>query len=79
MEGGAARMAGKPQTKILLTLGEDLKERMSNTLAWTMPHTGITSQQAFVRKAIADLCKQLEDQHNGGAPFAPTAKTADPQ
>ena len=68
-----------PQTKILLTLGEDLKERMSTTIAWTMPHTGVTSQQAFVRKAIAELCKRLEDQHNGGEPFAPTAKATDSQ
>lgn len=54
---------------ILLSVPEDLKERMVNTITWTQPHTGIGQQQKFIRKAILDLCERLERDHNQGNPF----------
>ena len=56
---------------ILLSLPEDLKERMVNTITWTLPHTGIGQQQKFIRRAISDLCDRLERQFNNGEPFEP--------
>lgn len=64
-------MAGP--AKILLSLEDDVKARMVNTLDWTRPHTGIKSQQQFIRKAIEALCDDLEKRYNDGAPFAETA------
>ena len=58
---------------ILLSLPEELKTRMVNTIAWTTPRTGIRHQQAFIRKGIEDLCAQLERDHNNGHPFDPIA------
>lgn len=62
------RMTG-PIKDILLSLPEDEKERMVNTIAWTTPHTGLKHQSRFIRKAIANLCEQLETKYNQGAPF----------
>ena len=39
---------------ILLSVPEDLKDRMVNTIAWTRPFTGIHQQQKFIRKGIAE-------------------------
>ena len=59
---------------ILLSVPDDLKDRMVNTIAWTTPHTGITHQQKFIRRGIAELCDRLEKQFNDGKPFpAPAA------
>jgi len=44
---------------------------MVNTIAWTQPHTGISTQQKFIRRAIIDLCQQLEHDLNGGRAFEP--------
>lgn len=85
--GGAARSANGAATEpfykrlggskdILLSLPEDLKERMVNTIAWTTPHTGISQQQKFIRKGIADLCERLEGKFNSGKPF-PAPASAD--
>ncbi|WP_250150373.1 hypothetical protein [Mycolicibacter acidiphilus] len=54
---------------ILLSLPEDAKERMVNTITWTQPHTGIGQQQKFIRKAINELCDRLERDFNNGQPF----------
>lgn len=54
---------------ILLSLPEDLKERMVNTITWSHPYTGIGQQQKFIRKAITDLCERLENDFNQGKPF----------
>lgn len=54
---------------ILLSLPEDAKERMVNTITWTLPHTGIGQQQKFIRKAINELCDRLERDFNNGQPF----------
>lgn len=54
---------------ILLSLPEDAKERMVNTITWTQPHTGIGQQQKFIRKAINELCDRLERDFNSGQPF----------
>lgn len=54
---------------ILLSIPEDAKNRMVNTITWTQPHTGIGQQQKFIRRAISDLCDRLEHDFNGGAPF----------
>lgn len=62
---------GRKSVDILLSVPEELKERMVNTIAWTQPHTGISTQQKFIRRAIADLCQQLEHDLNGGRAFEP--------
>ena len=54
---------------ILLSVPEDLKERMVNAITWTQPHTGFSHQQKFIRKAITDLCDRLENQFNEGKAF----------
>lgn len=54
---------------ILLSLPEDLKTRMVNTITWSHPYTGIGQQQKFIRKAITDLCERLENDYNQGNPF----------
>ena len=56
---------------ILLSVPEELKERMVNTITWTQPYTGISQQQKFIRKAITDLCERLEHEYNTGKPFEP--------
>jgi hypothetical protein len=71
----AKRLGGSKD--ILLSLPEDLKERMVNTITWTQPHTGIGQQQKFIRKAIGDLCDRLERQYNNGNPFPPPAMPED--
>jgi hypothetical protein len=66
--------------KILLTLDETTKARMVNTLDWTRPHTGIPSQQQFIRHAIEQLCDDLEKRYNNGQPFTESAaKRQEPQ
>lgn len=62
---------------ILLSVPEDLKERMVNTITWTQPHTGIGQQQKFIRKAILDLCERLEREHNQGNLFPPRVVSTD--
>lgn len=63
---------------ILLSLPEDAKERMVNTITWTQPHTGIGQQQKFIRKAINELCDRLERDFNSGQPFpAPAVPDGD--
>lgn len=54
---------------ILLSLPDELKLRMVNTIAWTTPYTGINQQQKFIRKAISELCDRLETQFNDGNTF----------
>ena len=49
---------------------------MVNTIAWTTPHTGISQQQKFIRKGIADLCERLEGKFNSCKPF-PAPASAD--
>jgi len=59
---------------VLLSLPEDLKDRMVNTIAWTSMHTGIDRQQKFMRIAIEELCERIEGELNQGKPFAEAAK-----
>lgn len=59
---------------ILLSLPDDAKERMVRTIAFTMPYTGIRHQQVFIRRAIDELCSNLEGQYNGGDPFPEIAQ-----
>lgn len=59
---------------ILLSIPDDAKDRMVRTIAFTMPYTGIRHQQAFIRRAIDDLCTALEVQHNNGDPFPEIAQ-----
>jgi len=59
---------------VLLSLPEDLKDRMVNTIAWTSMHTGIDRQQKFMRIAIEELCERIEGELNQGKPFADAAK-----
>ncbi|WP_235868003.1 hypothetical protein [Rhodococcus qingshengii] len=61
-------------TDILLSLTEDLKDRMVATLEHTRPRTGITSQQQFIRSAIDQLCTRLETEFNNGETFPPPAQ-----
>lgn len=66
--GGGVDRSKRPinSKDILLSVPEDLKDRMEATIAFTYPHTGIKHQQAFIRQAIAELCAKLENQHNNG-------------
>lgn len=64
---------------ILLSVPEDLKQRMVNTITWTQPHTGIGQQQKFIRKAINELCDRLETAFNSGKPFPEPAIPDDDQ
>lgn len=59
---------------VLLSLPEDLKDRMVNTIAWTSMHTGIDRQQKFMRIAIEELCERIETERNQGNPFPEAAK-----
>jgi hypothetical protein len=81
--GGVAKQAPTAQAPnkrligskdILLSIPEDLKERMVNTLTWTQPYTGIGQQQKFIRKAITELCESLEQRFNNGEPYPPPAR-----
>ncbi|QSE88094.1 hypothetical protein JWS13_05230 (plasmid) [Rhodococcus pseudokoreensis] len=66
----AAEKKRKAQTTdILLSLDEELKDRMVAALEHTRPRTGIKSQQMFIRTAIDQLCTKLETQYNNGEPF----------
>lgn len=58
------RMGGTKD--ILLSLPEELKNRMQATLAFTYPYTGIKHQQVFIRAAITQLCAEMERQYNNG-------------
>ena len=69
--GFGRNVPGRKSVDILLSVPEELKERMVNTIAWTRPHTGIGTQQHFIRKAMADLCDQLEHDYNGSRTFEP--------
>ena len=62
---------------ILLSLPEDAKERMVNTITWTAPHTGIGQQQKFIRRAITELCERLERDFNDGRLFPTPAVPVD--
>ncbi len=72
------RLAGSTKD-ILLSLPEDLKDRMISTIAWSRPYTGIGHQQKFIRKAIQELCERLETELNDGKPFPrPSPTQTDP-
>lgn len=64
----------KDTMDILLSVPEDLKQRMVATLEHTRPRTGITSQQQFIRTAIEQLCKRLEHELNNGDQFPAPAE-----
>lgn len=74
-EGGKSASTETPNKRlmgskdILLSLPEDQKTRMVNTITWSQPYTGIGQQQKFIRKAISDLCERLESEYNEGKPF----------
>ncbi len=44
----------------------DLKNRMESVIAYTRPHTGIDSQQEFIRQAVAKACAEHEARMNNG-------------
>ena len=73
VESSNKRLVGSRD--ILLSLPEDLKERMVNTMTWAQPHTGIGQQQKFIRKAILDLCERLERDLNQGNPYPAPRRT----
>lgn len=54
---------------ILLSVPEEDKQRMVNTIAWTVPRTGIKHQQEFIREAIRRYCTDLEKKFNDGEQF----------
>lgn len=64
------RIAGASRD-ILLTMPEDEKTRMVNTVTNTAARTGIIHQSKFIRFAIGKLCEELEQRYNNGAPFDP--------
>lgn len=67
------RIAGASKD-ILLTLPEDEKTRMVNTLTNTAARTGIIHQSKYIRFAISKLCDELEQRYNNGNPFDPPAE-----
>ncbi len=79
---GASRPAAATTSKrspafsrdILLSVADEQKARLENTVAWTAPRTGVKSQQAFIRWGIDELCSRLEREYNGGKPFDPIAE-----
>jgi hypothetical protein len=71
----------KPRSKrlsgsrdVLLSLPAELQERMESVIAYTYPHTGVRTQQAFIRAAIAQACADHEDRYNDGEPWPPIPK-----
>ena len=67
----AKRLGGSKD--ILFSLPEEEKVRMTNTIAWTTPRTGIRHQSKFIRYAIAKVCAELEREFNNGEQFPPPA------
>lgn len=63
------RDSDPPERKVLLTIEDELKTRMRTTIEHTRGRTGITTQQAFIRVAIEDLCAKLEKEYNRGKRF----------
>lgn len=59
---------------ILLTMPEDEKTRMVNTITNTAARTGIMHQSKYIRFAISKLCEELEQRYNNGEPFDPPAE-----
>ncbi|MFD3431294.1 hypothetical protein [Nocardia fluminea] len=51
---------------ILLSLTTELADRMESVIAYALPHTGVRTQQDFIRRAIAQACADLEDRYNDG-------------
>lgn len=72
--GEEARNTAKPRRAkrpadtrdVLLSLPTDLATRMESVIAYTYPHTGVKTQQAFIRQAIAQACADMEDRYNDG-------------
>lgn len=71
--GKERRAPVRKSVDILLSVPEELKERMVNVITWTQPYTGISTQQTFIRRAIVMMCEQLEREVNAGEPFEPRA------
>lgn len=69
----AAKRGAAFSRDILLSVSEEQKARLENTVAWTAPRTGVKSQQAFIRWGIDELCSRLEREYNAGKPFDPIA------
>ncbi|WP_433603749.1 hypothetical protein ACQPXH_33155 (plasmid) [Nocardia sp. CA-135953] len=67
----ASKEARRPKrpadtTDILLSVPTELSERLESVLAYTYPHTGVKSKQAFIRAAIARACAEHEARFNDG-------------
>lgn len=56
-------------TDILLSIEEELKQRMVNTIAGSAMHTGVKQQQMFIRLGIRELCERYEAEFNQGERF----------
>lgn len=67
----AAKRSPSFSRDILLSVSDEQKARLENTVAWTAPRTGVKSQQAFIRWGIEELCSRLEQEYNDGKPFDP--------
>lgn len=67
----AAKRSPAFSRDILLSVADEQKARLENTVAWTAPRTGVKSQQAFIRWGIDELCSRLEQEYNDGKPFDP--------
>jgi len=75
----AARRNKRPidTRDILLSLPTELADRMESVIAYTIPHTGVRTQQDFIRRAIAQACAELEDRYNHGESW-PTIPKPEP-
>ncbi|MCX4099105.1 hypothetical protein [Nocardia sp. alder85J] len=49
-----------------MSLPTGLAMRMESVIAYTYPQTGINTQAAFIRSAIARACAELEQRFNDG-------------
>jgi hypothetical protein len=79
--GNSAGTGGRPRSKrmagsrdVLLSLPAELQQRMESVIAYTYPYTGVKTQQAFIRNAIARACAQEEARFNNGDQWPPVPK-----
>lgn len=66
-----SQSAKRPEgtTDFLVSLPDELSDRMEDVIGWTYPHTGINTKSAFIRTVIARACAEYEDRYNDGQRF----------
>ena len=59
---------------VSVKLGQELKDRVDNALAFGGPHVGITTLADFIREAVGQYIDTLESDVNAGKPFPEVPK-----